>query len=301
MKKHLQKILFVCLFALAGTTAFAYDCEVDSIYYNLDDSTLTASVTYREGLKYSGAVHIPEEIVFYGTTYSVTSIGWAAFSWSRGLTEVTIPNSITSIGNEAFSDCSGLTKVTIPNGITSIGNGVFDGCSGLTELTIPNSVTTIGDNAFRGCNGLTEVIIPDSVTSIGERAFTNCRGLTKLIIGSSVTTIRNDAFSYCSNLASVISLNPTPPVVYYSAFNASNGGTLHVPAGCKEAYQESWGFFLNILEDAADGIAPAVAGQQPTTDAIYTIGGVKLNTASLQDLPGGIYVVNGKKYVVKKP
>ena len=48
-----------------------------------------------------------------------------------------------------------------------------------------------------------------------------------------------------------------------------------------------------------DGIAPVVAGQQPTTDAIYTIDGVKLNTTSLQDLPSGIYIINGKKVVIK--
>ena len=49
-----------------------------------------------------------------------------------------------------------------------------------------------------------------------------------------------------------------------------------------------------------DGIAPVVAGQQ-TTDVIYTLDGVKLNATSLRDLPSGIYIVDGKKYVVKKP
>ena len=298
MKKHLQRILFVCLFALVGTTAFAQQVEIDSIYYNLDDSTLTASVTYGNE-KYSGAVHIPEEIVFYGTTYSVTSIGWAAFNYCSGLTEVAIPNSVTSIDDSAFSDCRGLTKLTIPDGVTSIGNGAFDGCSGLTELTIGNSVTTIGDNAFRGCSGLTEVIIPDSVTSIGGWAFYNSRSLIKLTIGSSVTSIGREAFPYCYNLISVTSLNPTPPAIFPDTFASSHDATLHVPAGCKEAYQAGFWGFLNILEDAVDGIAPVVAGQQPTTDAIYTLDGVKLNATSLQDLPSGIYIVNGKKYVVK--
>ena len=50
-----------------------------------------------------------------------------------------------------------------------------------------------------------------------------------------------------------------------------------------------------------DGIAPVVKGEQPATDAIYSLDGVKLNTTNLQDLPSGIYIVNGKKYVVKKP
>ena len=153
MKKQLLKSLLVCLFAFTGSTAFAYDCEVDGIYYNLNKTDQTASVTNKSAFArtYSGAVHIPEEMVYDGITYSVTSIGNNAFSRCNGLTELTIPNSVTSIGNYAFQYCSGLTELTIPNSVTFIGDGAFDDCSGLTELTIPNSVTSIGDGAFEYC------------------------------------------------------------------------------------------------------------------------------------------------------
>ena len=285
MKKHLLKTLFLCLFALVGTTAFAYDCEVDGIYYNLNTTNQTASVTYlsdfNRGRVYSGVVHIPEKVVYDGITYSVTSIGDQAFYGCSSLTAVTIPNSITTIGITAFGACSRLTELAIPNSVTSIGDSAFSGCSGLTELTIPNSVITIGFYAFYDCRRLTELTIPNSVTSIGEYAFENCY-----------------------NLISVTSLNTTPPTTDYYTFDYNTHyryATLHVPAGCKKAYAqaEGWKNFLNILEDAVDGIAPVVAGQQAKPAAIYTIDGVKQNATSLRDLPGGIYIVNGKKVVIK--
>lgn len=69
-----------------------------------------------------------------GTTCTVTGIGTCTDS------EIVIPNkspdgySVTSIGYNAFSDCSGLTSVTIGNSVTSIGSSAFGGCSGLTEI-----------------------------------------------------------------------------------------------------------------------------------------------------------------------
>ena len=215
-----------------------------------------------------------------------------------------IPNSVTSIGDYAFRDCSGLTELTIPNSVTSIGNKAFRNCSGLTELTIPNSVTSISDEAFYQCSGLTELTIPSSVTSIGDDAFYGCRGLTELTIPSSVTSIGNGAFYGCSGLTEVTSLSTTPPAISSSTFDRytmMRTATLHVLAGCKEAYAQEWYWrdFLDILEDAVDGIAPVVAGQQAKPAAIYTLDGVKLNATSLRDLPSGVYVINGKKVIVK--
>ena len=153
MKKYLLLLLVALLPLLAS--AYAYDAEIDGIYYSFSGDE--ATVTYRNTSfnSYSGVVVIPSSVTYNGTTYSVTSIGNSTFAGCTSLTSVTIPNSVTSIGNSTFAGCTSLTSVTIPNSVISIGTQAFYNCRGLTSVTIPNSVTSIGNNAFYGCNNVT--------------------------------------------------------------------------------------------------------------------------------------------------
>ena len=241
------------LLALVATTnLWAEDFSVDGIYYNYLGGN-NVKVTYRGNFydkyddEYSGEVIIPSTVTYNGTTYSVTSIGYAAFYNCSCLPSVTIPNSVTSIGNSAFEGCSRLTSITIPNSVTSIGNSAFEGCSRLTSITIGNSVTSIGESTFRHCSSLTSINIPNSVTSIGQQAFSSCRSLTSITIPNSVTSIGMYAFYDCSSLATITCLGTTPP-------DAGNLGAktyackLIVPRSAYNAYVRHayWGQFTMI-------------------------------------------------------
>jgi len=217
---------------MISTDTFAYDFEVDGIYYNLINGKY-AEVTSGNN-RYSGDVVIPEKITYEGVEYPVESIGDYAFSSCTSLTVITIGNSVTSIGEYAFQD-SGLTTITIGNSVTDIGEGAFSNCFSLTSFTIPNSVTSIGNGAFSNCFNLTSITIPSSVTSIGNGAFKYCfitsikvdadnnkydsrdncnaiietstntliTGCKNTIIPNSVTSIGGSAFNGCLGLTAI--------------------------------------------------------------------------------------------------
>gem|GEM_PF-1503066 len=270
--------LLACL--LIGLSASAYDFMVDGLCYNYNSDGTSVTVTYEQRTggysNLNGALIIPETVTYSGTTYSVTTIGFAAFYGCSGLTSVTIPKSVATIDDSsfgAFENCSGLESMvvasgntkydsrnncngiietatntlfagckatTIPNSVTSIGKRAFSGCTGLTLVAIPNSVTSIGDYAFLKCTGLTSVTIPNSVTSIGDYAFLKCTGLTSVTIPNSVTEINAQAFSGCSNLADIYSeiSNPTTRTTASNAFQGVSYSTckLHIPDDTKHMY-----------------------------------------------------------------
>ena len=272
----MKKQLLLLVAILLPMVASADPVEINGIYYNLVTKARQAEVTsnpnyYESGgiiftYTYSGNIVIPETINYNNITYSVTSIGSAAFG-GGSITTVTIPNSVTSIGSSAFAYCSSLTSVTIPNSVTSIGNYTFKNCSSLTSITIPNSVTSIGDCAFEGCTGLTSVTIPNSVTSIGSNAFAYCSSLEKvivpdiaawcgikfdtnnanplyyakhlysdenteikdLVIPNSVTSIGNDAFRGCTGLTSVNIGNSVTHIGNYAFWYCSGLTSVTIP------------------------------------------------------------------------
>ncbi|MDE6574505.1 MAG: leucine-rich repeat domain-containing protein, partial [Muribaculaceae bacterium] len=131
---------------------FSYTCEGQTLTYTVIDETAKTcrtktGVIKSAGNEVSGSLIIPSKVSDGTNEYTVTSIGFSAFSTCSSLTSVNIPNSVTSIGDYAFYECSSLTSVDIPNSVTSIGNYAFSDCSSLTSVNIPNSVPSIGNYA----------------------------------------------------------------------------------------------------------------------------------------------------------
>ena len=234
------------LFALAAMCcmmAFAANgTKIGNIYYILDDTNLTATVTWggedaNFGTpEYTGSIVIPGSVSYNSNVYQVTSIGEMAFRGCRELTSVTIPESVTSIGAYAFYGDYYLVSANIPLGITRI-----------------------EDHTFRGCIALASIVIPGGVTYIGDKAFLNCYALADMYVSAT-----------------------TPPIVHTDAFYGMEKDTTFLFVPDVDVYKQAdgWKDFTNIttpdfkgtaiaaiddaIEDVTDAAILAIATQAKT-------------------------------------
>lgn len=230
----MKKIYFLLIALLCSATmAFAYDAEIDGIYYDFDHENKTATVTNDEdswggnGAGYiQSEIVIPEKVTYNGEEYIVTSIGSYAFHYCSSLTSITIPNSVTSIGESAFSYCSSLTSVTIPNSVTSIGRSAFYDTPWFENQ--PSGCIYISKCLYK-CKGEmpenTHIDIKEGTVQICGEAFWNCYWLTSVTIPESIIDIASDAFHNC-NLTSV-QWNAINYGDFYSYRNAPFVGDLY--------------------------------------------------------------------------
>ena len=251
-----------------SVTRLGYDFKYNNNFYRFTGSNTVGVANESPSYNtYSGSVTIPSQVVNDGTTYRVTSICGSAFSFSTGLTSVTLPSSITRIEYNAFYKCSGLTAITIPAAVNYIGSQAFVDCTGLTrvnipnlaswlgiemvneysnplyyahnlyvastkltDMTVPSSVTQIKQNAMVGCTSITTVTLHDNVTTVGYAAFKNCSNLGTLTLGEGVTAMGGSAFNGCSALNSIHSNATTPPAINATTFDSNTyAGALYVP------------------------------------------------------------------------
>ena len=293
-----RKLFLAALVLLMGLTprAWAYDFSAEcpsgqTLYYNIVDGE--AQVTYES---YSSATDyyqnytlcpvgdlaIPSTVTYEETTYSVTSIGGAAFYGCSVLTSVSIPNSITSIGNSAFNDCSGLTSITLPNSITEFGVYAFKNCSNLTavhytgnisdwcgirfgngysnpvcyarklyinntlltDLVIPDGITEINNFSFINNKFLRSVSLPNTVKYIGWSGFALDSALTTFTLPESIDSLGPWALWGCAGLRSIRACNPVPPAVGSDSTFARIDKTIpvYVPRGSKARYVSAPGW-----------------------------------------------------------
>ncbi len=222
--KTIKQLLITIAVLLCSTTMYAYDFEVDGIYYNIISTTdLTVKVTNGDN-KYSGEIIIPSTITYLSRTLKIVAIGDEAFYYCDSLANIIIPSTVTSIGESAFNGCRSLTNITIPNSVTTIEDYAFNGCTSLTDLCIEDSEIPLslgynqkghyyygyyinGEGLFIDCP-LEELYLGRNLSyeteeDYGYSPFYNKTTLTSVTIGNNVTNIGQYAFSGCSGLTNI--------------------------------------------------------------------------------------------------
>ena len=220
-------VLTVCLWCTLG--ANAYDFESGGFYFDILNST-EVEVTYKElgeTPSYTGVISIPSSVTYNGTTYTVTRIGYQAFSMSE-ITEVVIPNTVYRIGGNAFRICKFLEKVTMTDAVTEIWSQAFEGCRKLKEINLSENLETLPFSCFSWCDSLKSITLPHSIN-----------------------TIQSNAFKESHNLKAITCMAWEPPTIDETVFASDvlSSATLTVPKTPYNDYKDAsclWSAFNTI-------------------------------------------------------
>ena len=218
--------------------------------------------------KPTGALIIPDTVVYNNTSLPVTGIGADAFFCCNGLTSVAIGGNVNKIDSAAFLGCTGMASIYVPNSVVNIGWGPFYDCSGLQspvyndklfiympttysgDYSIPVGIEEICATAFQECINITSIDIPYTITTIGQQAFFGCSNLHSLNIPSSVDSIAINAFSLSGIDTLVLFGNPPVFAIATNMTDISSTTNLIVSCNNATAYYNApgWSHFTNITE-----------------------------------------------------
>ncbi len=282
--------------------------------------TIPANVQYIESSCFMFCPNL-EEVNFEDDSQLV-GLGWGSFRYCSSLQYITLPKNITVLPAKVFEGCESLWGCSYEGEVTYIGDGAFQNCSNF-YINIPSTVEYIGDFAFSGCYA-ENFSLPASVKYVGESAITAAMNLYipedsqleevgprafcgcyywNLTLPATLQKIGDEAFCRGEeqDYADIIVLGRTPAEVGQNIFGLlDTGSRIYVPAGRAAAYKSAWAEYKDYIvgDDIATSI-DAVRAERITGDVYNIRGQLVRRNATTDGLPAGVYIVNGKKVVVK--
>ena len=182
----LLKHFCLALLLACSNCVWAYNFEVDGIYYEIVDENTVYVVNGYDS--YYGDIVIPSTVTLDSVTYDVQGVMHGAFDYS-GITSLTFPSTLYIY--YPITGCYALESIVVQGD-----DGYYDSrdnCNAIIETStnrlvlgckntvIPSTVEVIGYAAFAGC-GFSSFSIPANVTRIEDEAFKECYALTDLYI-----------------------------------------------------------------------------------------------------------------------
>ena len=187
---------------------------------------------------------------------------------------------------------------TIPTSVTTIGKGAFSGCH-MTEFAVPDAITTIGETAFSSCNELQRFVLGNGVTTVPSRMCMSCPALTQVVLGENVSMLGYDVFAHTA-VTTIYCLAKYAPSLESDTFrNMPENGRVIVPTDAQRYNREwprrlpkGWTIEYADLSSIQQRIADAECAADDTI--LYDLSGRQV----VNPTPG-IYIVNGRKHLVK--
>lgn len=246
----------------------------------------------------------------------VKTIGRQAF-WATKITgELHLPASVEVIGRRAFYHCEWVTDLYVGANVRAIGNCAFGGMFDLKTISVDannklysspadcnaiirkNDLTGMPDTLVAGSKGTH--IVPEGVKIILDEAFSWRRGLT-ITLPTTLEEIEDYAFMDAL-INDMTCLTAALPKTGSMTFGDDYGTykVLRVQPDLVDTYKATapWSLFQQIvaIDTGIDGVA---ADSRPHD--VYDLNGRKVRSqvTTHEGLPRGIYVVNGRKVVIK--
>ena len=251
-------------------TAFADSVEIDGLYYELNTTDRTATLTYQTTTTSNYAsipanLIVPSSVTYNGVSFSVTEIADEAFANCKALESISIPASVTTIGTTAAWNSSSQEGDYLPfYGCTSLKSIVFE--DGTSDLTLSwhnyygtSSTTTQNRGMFYYCP-LEEVYLGRNIKyiqnsrysfeaypqSYGYSAFYNQPKLTKVTIGETVTQLPAYIFYNCGQLGTLEILTNALSTIPKYAFNGCDIKELSLPNSVKTIEESAFASNANM-------------------------------------------------------
>ncbi len=263
-------------------------------------------ITYEDGMVTACDGDVTDAVVEgFADGKKTVGIAEGAFDDCVELMSVKLPVSVTEIGARAFSGCLALKTVVCDNPIlggacfvVSVGEYAFSGCGSLESVPAfaADKPVSFGQYAFSGCGSLQEVSLR-SIEHFAPYMFSECLSMTSFAIPAETVSVGECAFAGCSGLTEMTSAAVEPPVCDLHAFEGVDlsAVTLTVGKESLEAYRQAevWKDFHYEMT-GLECVRTVDAGES-ATGAVYDMQGRRVPTP----LPGGVYIVGGRKTLVK--